>query len=287
MPEYNHLVITGNGSVEGGWDLVKEAYIETYSPQSKLFDESVLAMHYFKMAYLTHQYFQDKSFKDPRAYHKTILEYHRFIENIASKFEEAQTKGHLRLRNSAILKILNREKTIFATTNWDTTLESYISKEVIYLHGSIDNHYFYLPTQGSQEFSYLFDNNSLKKEYEETLKGLNENTKTAFDKFLGSGKVSQASTFPMIDEKHREQYKAITLWGLGLNTYDVELNTILGTFLAEQENITHIIVINPDRGIVKKAKILFPDKEIEWINPNSKGLGSKMRRLYGKKLGLI
>lgn len=146
---------------------------------------------------------------------------------------------------------------IFCTTNWDRALENFFTekdipglsdKNVFHIHGHFrEVESLLLPLDSTYE-DLILSNAIVKKNLK------HERTRVLADKLFGVLRPwrnieSLARSHGKIFEGEDKRWKRIVIWGLSLNSEDLELFSILDSLFSEviqRSEFMELIIINPD-----------------------------------------
>ena len=269
------LMIVGNGAVENGWAPVDRAISSTLSEKKYTSSELFLASLYFKISIILHDFIQKKNSENVDRLIKFTSEYNFLIAQIEKEFTLSISRGEVRLRKNLLLKSFHHEAVDIVTTNWERTLSNeFHQKKINYIHGSIATGDLYLPTSSTSDFSYVFNRvGVIEKRYCERLSTLKPENYAMILKILSVGNKSLSSKFPFILLLLNNSVSNVIFWGIGMNTYDSELISILESFIVHSDSVRNVLIIDPSKATESKIRNIFRVNSrinVYSCNPNDK-----------------
>jgi hypothetical protein len=271
----NTVILIGNGAIENGWDPVIDSFTEfkwteKHGLDSKLFKtiNRKSASHCLSIISFIYRLFRNSLLKYPERKEKIpilqeILEFKIFL---SKKFQE---NNNLKIRKE--LKIIQdsiRETEFFFNTgiitlNWDELFwnSPELFPNLVQLHGRVGVPYsLVFPTDLSIDENILelaLENSSAKLDPEENKLISRENI------YIELNNCHNAAVH-WLNEANK-----LIIWGVALNEYDAELNSILFSLTQSKIESITIFDINDDMKNMVSNIMSFPVEKINQINPNN------------------
>lgn len=263
-----HVILAGNGAIEGGTKPLMRAIMDTTSKQiSEHAAASVAAV--LAQEFKDRKYFALKDLSEILANMDTLddyfADYYSFKANISKRYSEAFKAGEIRLRASPAFEdhfaSISPSETGLVTVNWDHCFwEDSRFENVIQLHGlASDPESIVLPGEFADDdalveilesLGFSIEDETIRKQALRMFRGDFRRPLTAALQTAGAW-LGKAET--------------ICVWGLALHAYDSEVCQAAWRTGRNAERGKKITIINPSEGDRAMCKFLFSAPQHELV----------------------